>query len=189
MVDSRHGIGATDRPRQRTKTHRTILFSETLQFFTVLMPWIRYPRTCLRSNLWRLNINTRMDEDKISALFLRDLSAAFDTIDHQSLLSRVGTVFGIRSTAHQWFRSYFLDRNQCIIVNKAASFSSRMFVATTGLNARCCTICFVHYSTVRRHSQSLSQTLAFWRRHPDLKFNSTKWRTKPYTWPAVMSRG
>ena len=42
-----------------------------------------------------------MDEDKISALFLRDLSAAFDTIDHQSLLSRVGTVFGIRSTAHQ----------------------------------------------------------------------------------------
>ena len=63
-----------------------------------------------------------MDEDKISVLL--DLSAAFDTIDHQILLSRLETVFGIRSTALQWFRSYLLDRNQCIVVNNSASSSS-----------------------------------------------------------------
>ena len=65
-----------------------------------------------------------MDEDKISVLLLLDLSAAFDTIDHQILLSRLETVFGIRSTALQSFQSYLLDRNQCVVVNNSASSSS-----------------------------------------------------------------
>ena len=64
-----------------------------------------------------------MDEDKISVLLLLDLSAAFDTIDHQILLSRLETVFGLRSTALQWFRSYLLDKNQCVVVNNSASSS------------------------------------------------------------------
>ena len=63
-----------------------------------------------------------MDEDKISVLL--DLSAAFDTIDHQILLSRLQTIFGIRSNVLQWFRSYLLDRNQCVVVNNSASSSS-----------------------------------------------------------------
>ena len=53
-----------------------------------------------------------------------DLSAAFDTIDHQILLSRLETVFGIRSTALQWLRSYLLDRNQSIVVSNSASSPS-----------------------------------------------------------------
>ena len=65
-----------------------------------------------------------MDEDKISVLLLMALSASFDTIDHHILLSRLETVFCIRSTALQWFRSYLLDRNQCIVVNNSASSSS-----------------------------------------------------------------
>ena len=50
-------------------------------------------------------------------LLLLDLSAAFDTLDHQILLSRLETAFGIRSTAVQWFRSHLLDRNQCVVYN------------------------------------------------------------------------
>ena len=65
-----------------------------------------------------------MDEDKISVPLLLDLSVAFDTIDHQILLSCLETVFGICSTALQWFRSYLLDRNHCLVVNNSASSSS-----------------------------------------------------------------
>ena len=64
-----------------------------------------------------------MNEDKIYVLLLLDLSDAFD-IDHQISLSRLETVFGIRSTALQWFRSYLLDRNQSIVVNNSASSPS-----------------------------------------------------------------
>ena len=73
-----------------------------------------------------------MDEDKISVLLLLDLSAAFDTIDHQILLSRLETVFGIRSTALQWFQSYLLGRNQCVVVNNSASSSPVMFGVPQG---------------------------------------------------------
>ena len=62
--------------------------------------------------------------DDFSVLLLLDLSAAFDTTDHQILLSRLKTVFGIRSNALQWFRSYLLDRNQCVVVNNSVSSSS-----------------------------------------------------------------
>ena len=72
-----------------------------------------------------------MDEDKISVLL--DLLATFDTIDHQILLSRLKTVFGVPSTARQWFRSYLLDRNQSIVVNNSASsHSPLMFVVPQG---------------------------------------------------------
>ena len=63
-----------------------------------------------------------LDEDKVSLLFLLDLSDAFDTIDHSIFLSCLSYSFGISDTVLAWFTSYLTDRTQTISVNGSKSF-------------------------------------------------------------------
>ena len=46
-------------------------------------------------------------------LVLLDLSAAFDTIDHDILLLHD---LGVRDSAHAWFKSCLTDRHQCVYI-------------------------------------------------------------------------
>ncbi len=46
------------------------------------------------------------DSGRLSILILLDLSAAFDTIDHSILITRLETVFGVSDSALKWFKSY-----------------------------------------------------------------------------------
>ena len=62
-----------------------------------------------------------MDKNRVSILLLLDLSAAFDTVDHEILLLRLETKFGIRSSALQWFKSYLQNRKQYVSVNGHSS--------------------------------------------------------------------
>ena len=52
------------------------------------------------------------DQGGAAILVLLDLSAAFDTIDHSILLSRMESVLGVKGSALQWFKSYLLGRKQ-----------------------------------------------------------------------------
>ena len=57
-------------------------------------------------------------------LAILDLSAAFDTIDHAILLSRLQASFGFSNTVIDWITSYLTDRTQTVCVNDLASDSS-----------------------------------------------------------------
>ena len=60
------------------------------------------------------DINLNIDNGNVTALTLLDLSAAFDTIVHNILITRLSTWYGISGTALSWFTSYLTDRQQSI---------------------------------------------------------------------------
>ncbi len=52
---------------------------------------------------------------------LLDLSATFNTIDHNILLNRLENFVGISGSALSWFKSYLSDRHPFVAVNEEVS--------------------------------------------------------------------
>jgi hypothetical protein len=65
-------------------------------------------------------IATSIDEKKITVGVFLDLSKAFDTLDHQTLFTKLEH-YGIRGMALQWIKSYFYDRRQYVQFNEISS--------------------------------------------------------------------
>ena len=62
-----------------------------------------------------------VDSKLVTALVLLDLSSAFDTVDHSTLLTVLDRRFGVQESAMDWFSSYLSDRTQTFCVNAAMS--------------------------------------------------------------------
>ena len=62
-----------------------------------------------------------VDDHRQAVLVLLDLSAAFDTIDHQILLQRLQLRFGVSGTVLRWFSAYLKDRSQIVSINNVDS--------------------------------------------------------------------
>ena len=84
------------------------------------------PNHCTETALLKVtsDILNELDERKVCLLTLLDLSAAFDTIDHDILLLRLEKTFGISGAALQWFGSYIRDRCQAVQIGNVQSSST-----------------------------------------------------------------
>ena len=67
------------------------------------------------------DILTSIDQHGVVILVMLDLSAAFDTIDHDILFSRMENTLGITGQALAWFKSYLSGRTLRIKIDKSFS--------------------------------------------------------------------
>ena len=67
-----------------------------------------------------------MNCGNITLLMLLDLSAAFDTVDHSILLSRMNSYFGIGGVALDWFQLYLNGRTYCVRIDNVTSDISQL---------------------------------------------------------------
>ncbi|KAK3091754.1 hypothetical protein FSP39_022385 [Pinctada imbricata] len=67
------------------------------------------------------DITVALDSGSVAALVMLHLSAAFDVIDHQILLNRLESSFGITGSALDWIKSHLLNRSQCIWIGSSLS--------------------------------------------------------------------
>ena len=71
---------------------------------------------CVQNDILRA-----MENHKIVIDLLLDLSAAFDTVDHNVMLHRLTHDVGVGQTALKWFKSYMSDRIQAVHINGSTS--------------------------------------------------------------------
>ena len=84
---------------------------------------------------------------KSGFLLLLDLSAAFDTVDHATLVSRLSDCFSIQGTAQACFESCFESRKYYVHVEGGKSNPLCKIVdlwGSTGISAGSYSICAIH---------------------------------------------
>ena len=86
-----------------------------------------------RANSFGINkLAFAIDQHETTVGVFRDLSKAFDTLDHQILFARL-ELYGIRDVALQWFKSYFSCRQQFKFVQFNQACSPKQIIKCGGV--------------------------------------------------------
>jgi len=72
------------------------------------------------------DVLSAIDNGSVAALVLLDLSAAFDTVDHEILLRRLES-FNIVGCNIRWFKSYLVSRRQFVCTSSSSSSPTVIF--------------------------------------------------------------
>ena len=67
------------------------------------------------------DISSDLDKNRAMLFVVLDLSSAFDTIDHEHLLTLLHDEYGVRETALSWFRAYLENRTHCVQTDSKTS--------------------------------------------------------------------
>ena len=77
------------------------------------------------------------DRSEVTLLSLLDLSAAFDTVDHDILINRLYHSFGIRENALSWIKTFITGRTQRVRFGDQYSVYSECHIQRWARPARC----------------------------------------------------
>jgi len=88
------------------------------------------PRHGTESALLRIknDIDSALDKGQGVVLLLLDLSAAFDALDHNILITRLTEEVGIQSSALEWCKSYLSARTHRVTLNNVLSDPAQLTV-------------------------------------------------------------
>jgi len=110
-----------------SKLLERVVFRQLYRYLSVadLLPMQSAYRTHYSTETAVLKVLTdilyAVDDGDLSVLALLDLSAAFDTVDHDILLTRLKVSFGIGGAALDWLQSYLTSRLECVRRGSARS--------------------------------------------------------------------
>ena len=97
------------------------------------------------------------ENGKSSAMLLFDLSAAFDTLDHQIFLEKL-KIYGVDDLGQRWFQSYLEDREQFVEIGQMRS-STKCVPWGSPQGAVCSPLIFTIFKIFRENAVLQQQKL------------------------------
>ena len=102
-----------------------------------------------------------MNDQRVTLLLLLDLSAAFDAVDHDTLLHRLQFTFGVNEKVLSWFSSYLSGRSQQIAINDSLSAEFEFHCAVPQGSSKLFEIIKHHFPTVHCHADDTQVFISF----------------------------